>query len=136
PHQARHQPAPEDLPAHPREPLTSANTRPRYTPSIQAAASPRTSNPTFTAYRTTSAAEPRQMGDRPRDRVNDHADHLAADPIDAPGVGPDPEGCFCRGRLVTCLVHLPPPVAWFCVVAFGPFGRPGRLPDITIGGPV
>jgi hypothetical protein len=31
---ARHRPAPEDLPAHPsRNPLTSGNTRPRYTPS-------------------------------------------------------------------------------------------------------
>jgi hypothetical protein len=45
--------------SHPRKSLTSANTRPRYTPSIQAAASPCTSKPIFTAYRTTSAAEPR-----------------------------------------------------------------------------
>ena len=35
PRTARHRPAPEDLPAHPgREPLTSGNTPPRYTPSI------------------------------------------------------------------------------------------------------
>ena len=39
-----------------------------------------------------------QMANRPRDRVNDHANYLAADPIDTPGVSPDHEWCLCHGR--------------------------------------
>ena len=46
-----------------------------------------------------------QMGDRPRDRVYDHAGHLAADPIDTPGLGPDHEWCLCHGHL---LIRLEP----------------------------
>ena len=50
---------PEDLPAHSRrEPLTSGNTQPRYTPSTQEQAHSRTSNPRFADQRATQLRNP------------------------------------------------------------------------------
>ena len=61
PRTARHRPAPEDLPAHPgRNRLTSGNTPPRYTPSIQEPAHSRTSNPRFADQRATQLRNPGQ----------------------------------------------------------------------------
>jgi hypothetical protein len=54
-----------------------------------------------------------EMGDRPSDRVHDHAAHLAAHPIGTAGFGPDRERC--------CLRHSHPPVscgAVMMIIAF------------------